>query len=591
VLRLSLPLWLANARPRLTHLSPLLTHPSFAAEEERLFRALGDGFDDLGGVAGGSGEGDDEDDGIDEKQVKRGAKCQFPTALGCPSLGVRAWTPSPLPSRPCRTHSRVAKSVLTRSYGENAGQPRPRLPHCPLPLAQKKKRRPARRTLNLFLSIIHQVVRAAAAAAGLSRGGIRRAAFSMGDLQALSAPAAAPAAAPVAFGARPAPYHALPEPSRLATVPEAPPFPPHPHPPPPPPPPPPLMGYVPVTASPPGIKGVPLAAPAVPPSTSGGAPHPPPGTTAPVVAAPVSAPGFYFLDPVTGAYVPAPAAAVAGHFGAAAANGGGGGGPHQHQPLLLAPLHPPGDFAAAAAAYHARATALAAATTAAGLGHASGGGSGRASGSGDGGGGASPSFSGGPHPPPGGAAHHKKPARRPPRRAGGGSEEGTATPAHAPPPPSRSGARPPGSRSGGGGGLAAMRRVQSAAELSRGRASSFGGRSVSAADLAAAAALPAPPVAPGATLFELVTPEGRVYTAGRLPVAERSAKILRYRQKRHERNFSKRIKYVCRKTLADARPRVRGRFARNDDSAAITPEETAAKKAAAAAGKEAAAVV
>ena len=48
----------------------------------------------------------------------------------------------------------------------------------------------------------------------------------------------------------------------------------------------------------------------------------------------------------------------------------------------------------------------------------------------------------------------------------------------------------------------------------------------------------------------------------------------RYRQKRHERNFKKRIKYMCRKTLADSRPRVRGRFARNDDTAAVMPHET-----------------
>ena len=64
----------------------------------------------------------------------------------------------------------------------------------------------------------------------------------------------------------------------------------------------------------------------------------------------------------------------------------------------------------------------------------------------------------------------------------------------------------------------------------------------------------------------------------------------RYRQKRHERNFTKRIKYMCRKTLADTRPRVRGRFARNNDAGAVMPHET--KKALAAkakAGKAAAA--
>lgn len=32
-----------------------------------------------------------------------------------------------------------------------------------------------------------------------------------------------------------------------------------------------------------------------------------------------------------------------------------------------------------------------------------------------------------------------------------------------------------------------------------------------------------------------------------------------------ERNFDRKIKYACRKTLADSRPRVRGRFAKNED--------------------------
>lgn len=89
---------------------------------------------------------------------------------------------------------------------------------------------------------------------------------------------------------------------------------------------------------------------------------------------------------------------------------------------------------------------------------------------------------------------------------------------------------------------------------------------------------------------ELTTPEGHVYKAGRMSNEERAQKILKYRQKRHERNFTKRIKYMCRKTLADTRPRVRGRFARNNDAGAVMPHET--KKALAAkakAGKAAAA--
>ncbi|XP_006363341.1 zinc finger protein CONSTANS-LIKE 2-like [Solanum tuberosum] len=46
---------------------------------------------------------------------------------------------------------------------------------------------------------------------------------------------------------------------------------------------------------------------------------------------------------------------------------------------------------------------------------------------------------------------------------------------------------------------------------------------------------------------------------------EKKERIERYRTKRNQRNFNKKIKYECRKTLADSRPRIRGRFARNDE--------------------------
>ncbi|KAI4995444.1 hypothetical protein ZWY2020_035347 [Hordeum vulgare] len=51
----------------------------------------------------------------------------------------------------------------------------------------------------------------------------------------------------------------------------------------------------------------------------------------------------------------------------------------------------------------------------------------------------------------------------------------------------------------------------------------------------------------------------------RLSAEQRKEKIHRYIKKRNERNFSKKIKYACRKTLADSRPRVRGRFAKNEE--------------------------
>ncbi|KAI4376154.1 hypothetical protein MLD38_013944 [Melastoma candidum] len=64
-----------------------------------------------------------------------------------------------------------------------------------------------------------------------------------------------------------------------------------------------------------------------------------------------------------------------------------------------------------------------------------------------------------------------------------------------------------------------------------------------------------------------------VRAAERYSAQERKERIEKYRAKRNLRNFNKTIKYACRKTLADSRPRIRGRFARNDDVpyAAATP--------------------
>ncbi|XVF46440.1 hypothetical protein PTKIN_Ptkin03bG0026900 [Pterospermum kingtungense] len=46
---------------------------------------------------------------------------------------------------------------------------------------------------------------------------------------------------------------------------------------------------------------------------------------------------------------------------------------------------------------------------------------------------------------------------------------------------------------------------------------------------------------------------------------EKKERIERYRSKRNLRNFNKKIKYACRKTLADSRPRIRGRFVRSEE--------------------------
>ena len=57
----------------------------------------------------------------------------------------------------------------------------------------------------------------------------------------------------------------------------------------------------------------------------------------------------------------------------------------------------------------------------------------------------------------------------------------------------------------------------------------------------------------------------------------REAALVRFRQKRRERRFGKLIRYECRKQLADARPRVKGRFVRirptdNNDDAQVVPQ-------------------
>ena len=47
---------------------------------------------------------------------------------------------------------------------------------------------------------------------------------------------------------------------------------------------------------------------------------------------------------------------------------------------------------------------------------------------------------------------------------------------------------------------------------------------------------------------------------------ERFQKLSRYRNKKTKRNFGRKIKYACRKALADSQPRIRGRFARTEES-------------------------
>ncbi|KAH7682150.1 CCT domain-containing protein [Dioscorea alata] len=49
-------------------------------------------------------------------------------------------------------------------------------------------------------------------------------------------------------------------------------------------------------------------------------------------------------------------------------------------------------------------------------------------------------------------------------------------------------------------------------------------------------------------------------------IEDRQQKLCRYMKKKSKRNFSRKIKYACRKALADSQPRVRGRFAKTDKS-------------------------
>ncbi|CAN6332774.1 unnamed protein product [Urochloa humidicola] len=78
---------------------------------------------------------------------------------------------------------------------------------------------------------------------------------------------------------------------------------------------------------------------------------------------------------------------------------------------------------------------------------------------------------------------------------------------------------------------------------------------------------PPPPPFPGDTHGQ---DAGVPFTqkVGRYSAEERKEKIERYRTKRNQRNFHKKITYACRKTLADSRPRVQGRFARNAETEA-----------------------
>lgn len=64
--------------------------------------------------------------------------------------------------------------------------------------------------------------------------------------------------------------------------------------------------------------------------------------------------------------------------------------------------------------------------------------------------------------------------------------------------------------------------------------------------------------------------EQRPLMVGSCSSEARMHKLSRYRSKKSRRNFGRKIKYACRKALADSQPRVRGRFARSEETEICT---------------------
>ncbi|XP_026661393.1 two-component response regulator-like APRR9 isoform X2 [Phoenix dactylifera] len=65
----------------------------------------------------------------------------------------------------------------------------------------------------------------------------------------------------------------------------------------------------------------------------------------------------------------------------------------------------------------------------------------------------------------------------------------------------------------------------------------------------------------------------RLLTISDLKSEERRQKLSRYRKKKTKRNFGRKIKYACRKALAESQPRVRGRFAKTEECEVSRPRK------------------
>lgn len=63
------------------------------------------------------------------------------------------------------------------------------------------------------------------------------------------------------------------------------------------------------------------------------------------------------------------------------------------------------------------------------------------------------------------------------------------------------------------------------------------------------------------------------YRIGRYTPAERRLRLERYREKRATRNYNRRVKYDCRKVIADKRRRVQGRFVKREEELALVARQ------------------